>query len=70
MLAGAFTRIAALLALFLQVNFMLARGETFLGPHSDGLLIGMELALIIAAAGRHWGVDQILHRRWPRSILY
>lgn len=67
---GAFSRLAGALALFLQINFMLARGESFLGPHSDGLMIGMELAIVLAAAGRVWGLDAMLHRQRPRPLLY
>ena len=28
------------------------------------------LALVIGAAGRKWGVDAVLARRYPRSILW
>ncbi len=70
LILGAFSRLAGAITLFLQINFMLARGESFLGPHSDGLMIGMELAIILAAAGRVWGIDAVLHRRRPQPVFY
>jgi uncharacterized membrane protein YphA (DoxX/SURF4 family) len=71
LLAGACTRLGALVAMFLFINFMLAKGRMFWSPDSqDGAVFFIALVVFLARAGRVWGVDALLARRWPRSWLW
>lgn len=71
MLLGLFTRFSAAVALVLTVNSMLAKGAWFWTPSShDAALAVISLALLIGAAGRTWGLDALLARRWPRSPFW
>jgi len=69
LLIGLLTRPVALGAfLFLSTLWMAEWGTSWIWE----LLIPMivALALIIGSAGRKWGVDQLLARRYPRSPLW
>ena len=66
---GLLTRPVALAALlFLSTLWVAEWGTAWIWE----LLIPMfvALALMIGAAGRKWGVDAILARRYPRSLLW
>ena len=68
---GLMTRLAALVALILTVNYMFAKGAWFWTPSSnDAALAAISLALLIGAAGRTFGLDAFLARRWPRSPFW
>jgi thiosulfate dehydrogenase [quinone] large subunit len=68
---GLATRLSATAALVLLVNYMLAKGAWFWDPFSnDAALTAVAVALIIGAAGRTFGLDAMLARRWPRSPLW
>lgn len=62
---GLATRFSALLALLLTVNSILARGAL-----NDWAYGAIAVALLIGAAGRTSGLDEMLARRWPRSPLW
>jgi uncharacterized membrane protein YphA (DoxX/SURF4 family) len=69
LLLGLLTRPVALGAfLFLSTLWIAELGTAWIWE----LLIPMivALALMIGAAGRKWGVDAILARRYPRSLLW
>jgi len=69
LLIGLLTRPVALGAfLFLSTLWMAEWGTSWIWE----LLIPMivALALVIGSAGRKWGVDQLLARRYPRSPLW
>jgi thiosulfate dehydrogenase (quinone) large subunit len=68
LLLGLATRLSAAGALLLLVNCMLARGA--LGTSNDAALAAMALAILVGAAGRTFGIDAVLARRWPRSPLW
>lgn len=71
MLAGVATRLGGAVAMFLVLNYMLAKGMWFWLPASnDAAYFFIALALIIGAAGRTFGVDAVLARRWPRVPLW
>jgi uncharacterized membrane protein YphA (DoxX/SURF4 family) len=71
LILGLLTRLAAAFALALSVNDMLAKGAWFWTPSSsDAACVAIALALLIGAAGRTFGVDGLLARRWPRSPLW
>ena len=66
---GLLTRPVALGALlFLTTLWMAEWGTAWIWE----LLIPMfvALALVVGAAGRKWGVDALLARRYPRSVLW
>jgi uncharacterized membrane protein YphA (DoxX/SURF4 family) len=66
---GLLTRPIALGAfLFLSTLWVAEWGTSWVWE----LLIPMivALALVIGSAGRKWGVDQLLARRYPRSVLW
>lgn len=68
---GLATRLSATVALVLLVNYMLAKGAWFWYPSSnDAALAVIAVALIIGAAGRTFGLDVLLARRWPRSPFW
>jgi len=68
---GLCTRLAAVGALLLVVNYMLAKGAWFWTPSSNDAAFSLiAIALLIGAAGRTLGVDTVLARRWPRSPLW
>ena len=69
LLVGFFTRPIALGAfLFLSTLWVAEWGTAWIWE----LLIPMivALALTIGAAGRKWGIDELLARRYPRSLLW
>jgi thiosulfate dehydrogenase (quinone) large subunit len=68
LLLGLATRLSAAGALLLLVNCMLAKGA--LGTSNDAALAAMAVAIILGAAGRTFGIDAVLARRWPRSPLW
>jgi thiosulfate dehydrogenase [quinone] large subunit len=68
---GLLTRLSATVALLLMVNCMLAKGTSSWRPCSnDGALAVIAGALLIGAAGRTFGFDSLLAKRWPRSPLW
>jgi uncharacterized membrane protein YphA (DoxX/SURF4 family) len=68
---GLFSRMAAVIALLLVVNYMLAKGAWFWYPSSNDAAFGMiAIALLIGAGGRTLGLDTLVARRWPRSPLW
>lgn len=71
LLFGAATRVGAAVAMFLFLNYMLAKGRMFWSPDSeDAAVFFSALVVGLGAAGRCWGVDAWLHRRWPRVPLW
>jgi uncharacterized membrane protein YphA (DoxX/SURF4 family) len=71
LILGLGTRLAAALAFLLALNFMLAEGSWFWTPPSPYLSWAMvSLAMLVGAAGRTFGVDAFLAKRWPRSPFW
>ena len=71
LLTGTATRLGALVATLLFLNFMLAKGRMFWSPDSqDAAVFFIALAVFLSRAGRVWGVDSILAKLWPRSMLW
>jgi hypothetical protein len=53
--------------MLLFLNYMLAKGRLFWSPDSeDAAVFFSALVLLLGAAGRVWGLDAYLARRWPR----
>jgi uncharacterized membrane protein YphA (DoxX/SURF4 family) len=71
MVTGTVTRLAGVVAMFLLVNYMFAKGLWWWNPSSnDSAFFMIALALVIGAAGRTAGVDAVLARRWPNVVLW
>lgn len=71
LVTGTATRLAALCAMFLTCNYMLAKGMWFWAPASnDAAFFFISLALLLSAAGRTFGVDRRLAERWPGVPLW
>lgn len=71
LILGLMTRLSATVALLLTLNYMLAKGAWPWTPSSnDAAFAAISVALLIGAAGRTFGLDSILAKRWPRSALW
>lgn len=71
LLLGLMTRLSSCVALVLAVNYMFAKGAWFWTPSSnDAAFVAISLTLLIGAAGRTFGLDAFLARRWPRSPFW
>lgn len=71
LILGLLTRLASAVGLLLAINYMFAKGAWFWTPSSnDAAFVVIFLALLIGAAGRTFGLDAYLARRWPRSPLW
>jgi thiosulfate dehydrogenase [quinone] large subunit len=68
---GLTSRLAALVGIALVTNFMLSKGNAFWLPtNNDALFILILLTIILTGAGRVWGVDRWLAKKWPRGPLW
>ena len=71
LLLGVFTRIGGVIAMFLFLNYMFSKGRWFWSPDSeDAAVFFSALVCCIGAAGRVYGIDAYLARRWPRCPLW
>lgn len=71
LLIGLGSRLGAGIAMFLFLNYMLAKGRLFWSPDSeDAAVFFSALVVLLGAAGRVWGLDCYLARRWPRGLLW
>jgi uncharacterized membrane protein YphA (DoxX/SURF4 family) len=70
-LTGTLTRLGSAVAMFLFLNYMLAEGRTFWSPDSeDAALFFIGLVIFLGRAGKSWGVDSYLAKRWSNSPLW
>jgi uncharacterized membrane protein YphA (DoxX/SURF4 family) len=71
LLAGAATRAGAVVAGFLLVNYALAKGARPWTPASnDVAMLCIAIAVFVGRAGRAFGLDYYLARRWPGLPLW
>lgn len=71
LLTGTMTRLGAAIAMLLFLNYMFAKGRWFLSPDSeDAAVFFSALVVALGAAGRAFGVDAYLARRWPRGMVW
>lgn len=71
LIGGAVTRLGALVAAFMTANYMLTKGLwPWIPSSNDAPLMLVALALAVTAAGRTWGLDRALRRRWPGVPLW
>jgi uncharacterized membrane protein YphA (DoxX/SURF4 family) len=67
---GLTTRLAASVALFLLFNYMCAKGDVPWGPGIDQSDIVLAIIVLVSGAGRIFGVDRVLHERFPRVPIW
>ena len=68
LLTGTMTRLGAAIAMVLFFNYMLAKGRLFWSPDSeDAALFFIALVVFLGRAGRVWGIDSYLAKRWPNA---
>jgi uncharacterized membrane protein YphA (DoxX/SURF4 family) len=71
LLTGTVTRAGAVVAMLLFLNYMLAKARLFWSPDSeDAAVFFIALVVFLSRAGRVWGIDSILAKRWPRSMFW
>jgi thiosulfate dehydrogenase (quinone) large subunit len=69
LLFGAFTRVCAIIAMVLFINYMLAKGRWFWSPDSeDAAVFFIALILFLGRAGRFFSLDIYLAKLWPGLI--
>ena len=67
---GLATRLGAGVAMLLTLNYSLLYGQSFLTPAGNTLHFWMSFSFLAVAAGRAFGVDYWLHRRWAKIPLW
>ena len=63
---GFTTRLATLVALFLLLNYLCAKGALPWRPGIDQSDIILALLILLSDAGRTFGVDKLIARRFPK----
>jgi uncharacterized membrane protein YphA (DoxX/SURF4 family) len=63
---GFTTRLATLVALFLLINYLCAKGAAPWGPGIDQSDIILGLIILLGDAGRTFGPDKLIARRFPK----
>ena len=71
LLTGTLTRVGSAIAMLLFLNYMFAKGRWFLSPDSeDAAVFFSALVVMLGAAGRAFGFDAFLARRWPDALFW
>lgn len=71
LLSGLVTRLGAFVALLLTTNYLFTKGMwPWIPSSNDAAFMLISSALLVTGAGRTWGVDRILRRRWPGVPLW
>jgi thiosulfate dehydrogenase (quinone) large subunit len=70
LLLGGATRLAAAIGILLTANYFLLDGMTVIDVSNDAAFIVALMIVLIARAGRTFGVDSVVARRWPYSRLW
>jgi uncharacterized membrane protein YphA (DoxX/SURF4 family) len=69
LLLGLCTRVGAVIAMFLFLNYLFSKGRWFWSPDSeDAAVFFSALVCLLGAAGRVYGIDACLARRLPRTF--
>lgn len=71
LLFGACTRLAGFGAMVMLANYLLAKGLPFwISSSNDAPMFFIALVLMLGAAGRSFGLDYFLAKRWPGMPLW
>jgi uncharacterized membrane protein YphA (DoxX/SURF4 family) len=69
LIAGLWTRVTALIAGILLLNYAAAAGSALYGAADSSAYLALLIAVWLGRAGRTWGVDALLARRQPAMVL-
>ncbi|MDI6783065.1 MAG: TQO small subunit DoxD [bacterium] len=68
---GVMTRLSVLLAMIMNLNYHLASGwRPGSGALINKIFLACEIVILLSAAGRSFGIDRILHKKYPRNPLW
>jgi uncharacterized membrane protein YphA (DoxX/SURF4 family) len=70
MLLGFTTRLAAAVSIFMLLNYLFAKSSVTGIPGIDTADLVLSVIVLVTAAGRVFGLDQILHKRFPRVPIW
>jgi uncharacterized membrane protein YphA (DoxX/SURF4 family) len=70
MLLGFTTRLAAMVSIFMLLNYWFAKSSVTGIPGLDTADLVLSSIVLVTAAGRVAGLDQFLYRRFPRVPLW
>ncbi len=70
MLLGFTTRMAAMVSIFMLLNYWFAKSSVTGIPGLDTADLVLSMIVLVTAAGRVFGLDQYLSRRFPRVPLW
>jgi uncharacterized membrane protein YphA (DoxX/SURF4 family) len=70
MLLGFTTRLAAMVSIFMLLNYWFAKSSVTGIPGLDTADMVLSSIVLVTAAGRVAGLDQFLYRRFPRVPLW
>lgn len=69
LILGLATRVAAVAAIALLINYESAKGSLPWQPGIDQSDIVLALIVFVCAAGRVYGLDAVVHKRFSRAIV-
>ena len=67
---GLTTRLGAMVGIFVAANYACLYGNPLFPLEGNWLYAGYLLPVLLGAAGRSFGVDYWLHRRWPHVPVW
>lgn len=67
---GLTTRLATCVAIFLLFNYLCAKGALPWGPGIDQSDIVLAIIILLSDAGRVFGIDAFLHKRFPKVPIW
>jgi len=70
MLLGLTTRLAAVVSIFMLLNYWFAKSSVIGIPGLDTADLVLSVLVLVTAAGRVWGIDRYLNLRYPRVPLW
>ena len=70
MLLGFTMRLAAMVSIFMLLNYWFAQPSVTGIPGLDTADLLLPIIVLVTVAGRLFGLDQFLHRRMPRVPLW
>lgn len=70
LLTGTATRIACVVGIFMNVNFLVVTHGTFQTFDNNIFFILIQLALLASAAGRFMGIDYFLSKKFSNNYLW
>ena len=70
LLLGAATRLGAAVGMFLALNYTFMWGNSLFPISGNPQIFVLCLIIALGSAGRVFGVDYFLHRRWPHVPIW